>query len=67
MNTTIEDVKEKLNDFIDTLEDYYGKDLLGFEVRLSHPINNGSRQSYANIDEFILIFEQREAIGDLTL
>jgi hypothetical protein len=46
-----EEIKEKLGDLIDIMEDLWGE-LEGFEVRLEHPIVDGERQAFANIKEF---------------
>jgi hypothetical protein len=54
---------EKLREFIDLFEEEYG-DVEGFEIKLDHPINEdeGKRQSYADIKEFVVLYLNREII-----
>jgi hypothetical protein len=54
---------EKLREFIDLFEEEYG-DVEGFEIKLDHPINEdeGKRQSYADIKEFVVFYLNREII-----
>lgn len=56
-------VRTKLDDFIDALESEVGQ-IEGFEVRLDHPINpeEGKRQGYASIKEFVLIYLTRQTL-----
>ena len=42
-----------LQEFVDKLETYYG-DLEGFEIKLKHPIVDGERQRFAEIEEFVI-------------
>lgn len=55
------ELKYKLVNFIDQLEENYG-DLEGFEVKLEHPIVDGVRQKHANIKEFVIISLHRDEI-----
>lgn len=56
-----QEVKDKIKDLIDDMEELYG-DLEGFEVRLEHPIVDGQRQTFANIKEFNIIYLHRQQI-----
>lgn len=57
------EIAEKLREFIDLFEEEYG-DVEGFEVKLDHPINEdeGKRQGYADIKEFVVLYLKREII-----
>lgn len=58
------DLRKKLQDFVDALETEYGQ-LEGVELRFEHPIveDEGSRQEYANIKEFVIIHLSRTEIS----
>lgn len=56
-----QEVKDKLKDLIDGMEELYGE-LEGFEVRLEHPIVDGQRQGFANIKEFNILYLHRQQI-----
>jgi hypothetical protein len=55
-------LKEALENFVDALETEYGE-VEGIELRLDHPIEDGERQGFANIKEFILIHLSRTSIN----
>lgn len=46
-------VKEKLEEFLDILEEYYGE-LEGLEIKISHPISDGVKQGFAQIDSVVI-------------
>lgn len=50
-----EELKTQLNEFIDALSTEYG-DIVGFEVNLKEPLNNGKRQGFYNVEEFNLYY-----------
>ena len=56
-------VKAALHEFVDLLESEYGP-VEGFEVRLEHSIipDEGRRQGFADIKEFVLIYLTRQEI-----
>lgn len=54
-------LKDILDNFIDALEQEYG-DLEGIEIKLDHPITDGSRQSFADIKEFVVSYLHKEVI-----
>lgn len=55
------ETKEKLQEFVDFLEDKFDE-LEGFEVKLYHPIQEGRRQSYADIKSFVIYYLNKEEI-----
>lgn len=55
------ETKEKLQEFVDFLEDKFDE-LEGFEVKLNHPIQEGQRQSYADIKSFVIYYLHKEEI-----
>lgn len=57
------ELKEKLQTFIDELEQEYG-DLEGFEVKLKHPIKGGEKQNYADIERFTVYYLHKENLID---
>lgn len=50
---------KKFKEFIDLLETDIGH-IEGFEVRLSHPIKDGEKQRYADIENFIIYYLHKE-------
>jgi len=61
-----EKLLEQLRSFIDNLESDYCGDINGFTVKLKKPITeDGSKQGYSEIEEFIISYDTFERVSDL--
>jgi hypothetical protein len=55
------EILDKLKELVDLMETQYGN-LEGFEVKLDHPIVDGQRQAFADIEEFNILYIHRQQI-----
>lgn len=55
------ETKNKLEEFLDELEEEYGP-LEGLEIKLEHPIIDGEKQTFSNIKELNIYYLHKQTI-----